>query len=57
VRSALVEKTRGGLELQADGWKFNLHVSPFPLEHKKPSPVAQEILREAAKLAGVLHGH
>ena len=52
----LVDKTRGGLELQADGWKFSVHVSPFPLERKKPSPVAQEVLREAAKLAGVLDG-
>ena len=54
--STLVEKTRGGLELQADGWKFNIHISPFPLERKRPDPVAQEILREAAKLAGVCHG-
>jgi uracil-DNA glycosylase len=52
----LVDKTRGGLELQADGWKFKVHVSPFPLERKKPNPVAQEVLREAAKLAGVLDG-
>ena len=54
--ATLVDKTRGGLELQADGWKFNVHVSPFPLERKKPNPVAQEVLREAAKLAGVRHG-
>ena len=40
------------MELQADGWKFNLHVSPFPLERKKPSPVAQEILRERGSKAG-----
>jgi hypothetical protein len=52
----LVDKTRGGLEFQADGWKFHVHVSPFPLQHKRPVPLAQEVLREAAKLAGVLAG-
>jgi uracil-DNA glycosylase len=52
----LVDKTRGGLDLQADGWKFQVHVSPFPLERKRPVPLAQEVLREAAKLAGVLGG-
>ncbi len=54
--ATLVDKTRGGLELQAKGWKFNIHVSPFPLEGKKPNSIAQEVLREAAKLAGLPHG-
>ncbi|MBX3332243.1 MAG: hypothetical protein KF722_17725 [Nitrospira sp.] len=49
----LVDKTRGGLEFQTDEWKFHVHVSPFPLQHKRPVPLAQEVLREAAKLAGV----
>ena len=52
----LVERTRGGMELQVDGWRFYVHMSPFPLERKKPVPLAQEVLREAAKLAGVLNG-
>lgn len=51
----LVERTRGGVEFQADGWKFTVHVSPFPLERKRPVPLAQEVLREAARLAGVLN--
>lgn len=51
----LVEKTRGGMELQADGWSFHIHVSLFALERKKPVPLAQDVLREAAKLAGVLN--
>jgi hypothetical protein len=52
----LVDKARGGLEFQTDGWKFHVHVSPFPLQHKRPVPLAQEVLREAATLAGVLAG-
>ncbi len=48
----LVDKTRGGLALQADGWKFYVYVSPFPLQHK--TPLAREVLREAAELARVL---
>lgn len=51
--ATLVDKTRGGLDLQADSWKFSVHVSPFPLQGKKPKPIAQEILREAAMLAGL----
>jgi len=50
----LVMKTRDGREFQADGWKLQVHVSPFPLKRKRPVPLAQEVLREAAKLAGVL---
>jgi uracil-DNA glycosylase len=49
----LVDRTRGGLELQADGWRFKLHVSPFPLAGKKPISLAQDVLREAADLAGI----
>ncbi len=49
----LVDKTRGGLALQADGWKFSVHVSPFPPQNKQ---LAREVLREAAQLAGVLAG-
>lgn len=54
--ATLVEKTRGGVEIQAGGWRFSLHVSPFPLGGKAPNPLAQEILREAARLAGLIHG-
>jgi uracil-DNA glycosylase len=50
----LVERTRGGIEFQADGWKFTVHVSPFALKRKRPVPLAQDVLREAATLAGVL---
>lgn len=50
----LVERTRGGLEIQAAGWSFILHVSPFPLDRKKPNLLAQEVLREAARLAGIV---
>ena len=54
--ATLVEKTRGGLEIQAAGWRFSVHVSPFPLGGQKPNPLAQEVLREAAQLSGILHG-
>lgn len=50
----LAERTRGGVEFQADGWKFTVHVSPFALERKRPVPLAQDVLREAARLAGLL---
>jgi hypothetical protein len=50
----LVERTKGGLEIQATGWSFILHVSPFPLDRKKINPLAQEVLREAARLAGII---
>lgn len=50
----LVEQTRGGVEIQIDSWTSRLHVSPFPLSSKKPGPVAVEVLREAARLSGVL---
>jgi uracil-DNA glycosylase len=50
----LVAKTRGGVELQAGGWTSRLHVSPFPLNGKKPNPVAAEVLREAARLSGLV---
>jgi len=49
----LVKRTRGGVEFQAPGWSFKVHVSPFALERERPVPLAQEVLREAAKLAGV----
>lgn len=52
--ATLVERTKDGLEVQADGWKFNLHVSPFPLVAAKPDPVATDILREAARLSGIV---
>lgn len=39
--ATLAKQTRGGLEVQADGWSFSLHVSPFPLDGKKPNPLAQ----------------
>jgi len=51
----LVDRTRGGLALQADAWKFCIHVSPFPFQGGKLNPLAQEVLREAAKLAGLPH--
>lgn len=54
--ATLVERTRGGLEIQAAGWSFSLHVSPFPLERKKPNSLAQEVLKEAVRLAGIRHG-
>jgi hypothetical protein len=47
----LVERTRGGVEFRADGWKFIVHVSPFPLVGKRT--LAQDVLREAARLAEV----
>jgi len=50
----LVAETRGGIEIQADGWTPRMHVSPFPLMGKKPNPDAAEVLREAARLSGVL---
>jgi len=49
--ATLVEQTKSGLEVQEDGWKFNLHVSPFP---RKLAPVATDILREAARLSGIV---
>jgi uracil-DNA glycosylase len=52
--STLVERTKGGLEIQATGWSFILHVSPFPLDRRKRNPLAQEVLREAAQLAGIV---
>jgi hypothetical protein len=52
----LVDKTRGGVEFQTDGWKFHVHISPFPLQRKRLVPFAQEVLREATRLAGVLAG-
>ena len=52
----LVLRTRGGVELQATEWSFRVHVSPFPMERKRPVPLAQDVLREAATLAGLLHG-
>ena len=50
----LVQLTRGGVEIQTDGWRSCLHVSPFPLSSKQSSLVAAEILRDAARLSGVL---
>jgi uracil-DNA glycosylase len=50
----LVAETRGGVEIQADGWTSRMHVSPFPLNGKKPNPYAAEVLREAARLSGLL---
>lgn len=50
----LVERTKGGLEIQATGWSFILHVSPFPLGRKKINPLAQEVLKEAARLARII---
>lgn len=52
--ATLVKQTKGGLEVQADGWKFKLHVSPFPLVAGKPDPIAVDVLREAARLSGIL---
>ena len=49
----LVKRTRGGVEFQAPDWSFKVHVSPFALERGRPVPLAQEVLREAAKLGGV----
>jgi len=50
----LVAETKGGVEIQADGWTSRIHVSPFPLNGRKPNPDAAEVLREAARLSGVL---
>jgi uracil-DNA glycosylase len=50
----LVAKTRGGVEVRARGWTSRLHVSPFPLNGKKPNPMAAEILREAARLSELI---
>jgi len=50
----LAAKTKGGVDIQARGWTSSLHVSPFPLNGKKPNPVAVEVLREAARLAGLI---
>jgi uracil-DNA glycosylase len=52
--ATLVKQTRGGLEVQANGWEFQSHVSPFPLVAGKPDPVAADVLREAAQLSGIL---
>jgi hypothetical protein len=49
----LVAGTRGGVAIQADGWSFQLHVSPFPLSGRRPDPTAEEVLREAARLSGI----
>jgi hypothetical protein len=51
----LAEKSWNGLEFQADGWKAKVHISPFPLKHKRPIPIAQQILIEAAKQAGLIN--
>ena len=50
----LVAESKGGVEIQADGWTSRMHVSPFPLNGKKPNTDAAEVLREAACLSGVL---
>ena len=52
--TTLAEQTKGGLEVQADGWKFRLHVSPFPLAAGQRVPLAMEVLQEAAQLSGIL---
>jgi len=52
--ATLAEQTRGGVEVQADGWKFRLHVSPFPLAAGRRVPLAIEVLQEAAQLSGIL---
>jgi uracil-DNA glycosylase len=49
----LVAKTKGGVDIQVRDWASCLHVSPFPLNGKKPNPVAAEVLREAARKSGV----
>jgi hypothetical protein len=51
---ALVKQTEGGLEVQADGWNFRLHVSPFPLASGHPDPIAAQVLRKAAQMSEIL---
>jgi hypothetical protein len=49
--ATLVEKTRGGIQITANGWNFRLYGSRFPLQARKQ---AADILREAATYTGVL---
>lgn len=49
--ATLVDRTRGGVEINADGWLFRLFGSPFPLRARGS---AAEILEEAARRAGVV---
>lgn len=49
--AALVEKTKGGVRINADSWNFQLFGSPFPLQARAQ---AADILREAARSVGVL---
>lgn len=49
--AALVERTRGGAEINAGGWRFRLFGSPFPLRDRR---LAAEILQNAARHAGVV---
>lgn len=50
----LSEKSKGGLALQADGWNFKLHVSPFPLNGVEEGKYGATILFEAAKASKVV---
>jgi hypothetical protein len=49
----LAKQTEGGLEVQADEWKFRLHVSPFPLAAGRRVPLAVQVLQEVAQLSGI----
>ena len=49
--ATLVERTTGGVEINAGGWRFRLFGSPFPLRAKR---LATGILAQAARLAGVV---
>lgn len=49
----LVEMSKRGIELQTDGWKFRLHISPFPLVSRKAEKNAENILLEAAQLSEI----
>ena len=50
----LVARTRGGVEIRAEGWTSRLHVSPFPLNGKTSNPVAADVLVEAARMSALV---
>ncbi len=50
----LTEKSKGGLELQAEGWNFRLHVSPIPLIGVEERKCTAAILLEAAQASKVV---
>jgi uracil-DNA glycosylase len=49
--TTLVDETRGGKDINADGWLFRLFGSPFPLRERGS---AAEILKKAARYAEVV---